>query len=284
MFQRKKSVLLFLLPGLIMLLSFYVVPFVGGVRHSLLDGSRANTFVGFANYVTTWGNRMFQIGLRNTMELSMIAAPLLWLLSFLLALALSAISPRGVFAQSSVLLPYLMPSSAILLVWLILFDYGGPLNRCIQLLGFPRVMWLESSMLRVPIILLFLWKNLGFCTIIFLAALQSVPTALYEYAMLEGAGFVTKAFRISFPLILPSAFLVFVLSWINAFKIFKEVFFIAGAYPDRTVYTLQHYMNNMFSKMNYQYVTSAAYSFALIVIVIFGVMFFLQRRIVKSTL
>lgn len=284
MFQKKKSVLLFLLPGLIMLLAFYVFPFVGGIRQSLLDGSRANTFVGFANYSATWENRMFQIGLKNTMELSLIGAPLLWVLSFFLALVLSVTSPRGAFARSSILLPYLAPSSAILLVWLVLFDYGGPINRIIQSLGLTRVMWLESSMLRMPIILLFLWKNLGFCTIIFLAALQSVPTSLYEYAVLEGAGFFTRAFRISFPLILPSAFLVFVLAWINAFKIFKEVFFIAGAYPDRTVYTLQHYMNNMFSKMNYQYVTSAAYTFALIVVAIFGVMFFLQRRAIMSTL
>lgn len=284
MFKKKKMVLLFLLPGLMLLLAFYIVPFVGGVRHSLLDGSKANDFVGFENYSKTWGNRMFQIGLKNTMELSLIGAPLLWVLSFLLALGLASISPKGAFARSSILLPYLAPSSAILLVWLVFFDFGGPINRIIQSMGFTRVMWLESSMLRIPIILLFLWKNIGFCTIIYVAALQSVPYSLYEYAMLEGAGFITRAFRISLPLILPSAFLVFVLAWINAFKIFKEVFFIAGAYPDRTVYTLQHYMNNMFSKMNYQYVTSAAYTFALIVVAIFGVLFFLQRRAIKSTL
>ena len=67
-------------------------------------------------------------------------------------------------------------------------------------------------------------------------------------------------------MIVPSAFLVFIiLAWINAFKIFKEVYFIGGAYPDEAVYTLQNYMNNMFGKLNYQNVTTAAYSFALIV-------------------
>ena len=54
----------------------------------------------------------------------------------------------------------------------------------------------------------------------------------------------TRAFRITLPLVTPTAFLVFVLAWINAFKIFKEVYFIAGAYPDYSVYTLQNYMNN----------------------------------------
>ncbi len=278
MFSKKKSVLLFLLPGLLMLLVFYAVPFAGGIGYSLTDGSYKNEFVGLANYRALWGNSMFQLGLKNTMELSLICAPLLWVLSFLLAAALGAIKPFGGFFRSGVLLPYLAPSSAILLVWLVLFDYGGPVNRVLEALGLARVMWLESGALRVPIMLMFLWKNLGFCVVIFLAALQSIPQPLYEYAMLEGAGFLRRAVSITLPLILPSAFLVFVLAWINAFKIFKEVYFIAGAYPDASVYTLQNYMNNMYDKLNYQLVTAAAYSFALIVLGIFALLFFLQRR------
>lgn len=282
MFHRKKSVVLWIGPGLLMLLVFYIIPFVDGIRYSMLDGSRDHVFVGLTNYIVTWKNSMFQIGLRNTLELTLLCAPLLWVLSFFLALALSTLMPKGAFVRSTVLLPYLTPSSAILLVWLVLFDYGGPINRLFQAVGIMRIDWLAGSTLRIPIILLFLWKNLGFCTVIFLAALQSVSPALYEYAVLEGAGVLTRAFRISFPLILPSAFLVFVLSWMNAFKIFKEVYFIAGAYPSRNVYTLQHYMNNMFSKMNYQFVTAAAYIFAIIVIAFFSIIFLFQRRAVQS--
>ena len=278
MFVKKKSVWLFLLPGMALLAVFYIVPLIGGIRYSLTDGSYLNAFVGMRNYQNLWQNTMFQTGLRNTMELSLICAPLLWVLSFLLAAALSGIKPHGVFFRSSVLMPYLAPSSALLLVWLVLFDYGGPVNRLMELLGAQRVMWLESGALRVPIVLMFLWKNLGFCVIIFLSALQAIPQPLYEYAELEGAGFLRKAVSITLPLITPSAFLVFVLAWINAFKIFKEVYFIAGAYPDYSVYTLQNYMNNMYEKLNYQLVTAAAYSFAVIVMAIFAVLFFLQRK------
>ncbi|HIS96064.1 MAG TPA: sugar ABC transporter permease [Candidatus Ventricola gallistercoris] len=282
MFEKKKSVLFFLLPGLLMLLIFYIVPFVSGIGHSLTDGSYKNEFVGFQNYINLWQNSMFQLGLKNTMELSLICAPLLWVLSFLLASALAAIKPYGGFFRSSVLLPYLAPSSAILLIWLVVFDYGGPVNRLMEAMGMQRVLWLSSGALRFPVVLMFLWKNLGFCLIIFLAALQSIPEPLYEYAKLEGAGFITRAFRITLPLITPSAFLVFVLAWINAFKIFKEVYFIAGAYPDYSVYTLQNYMNNMFEKLNYQNVTAAAYTFGLIVFGIFGLLFFIQRRAARG--
>ena len=282
MFSKKKSVWFFLLPGLVLLLVFYVFPFVSGIGYSLTDGSYKNEFVGPANYISLWQNQMFRLGLKNTLELSFICAPLLWVLSFLLAAWLSAIKPFGGFFRGSVLLPYLTPSSAMLLVWLVLFDYGGPVNRVLSLLGLERVMWLESASLRLPVILMFLWKNLGFCVIIFMAALQSIPEPLYEYARLEGAGFFTRAFGITLPLIIPSAFLVFVLAWINAFKIFKEVYFIAGAYPDYSVYTLQNYMNNMFSKLNYQLVTASAYTFGMIVFAIFGVLFFVQRRAAKG--
>lgn len=279
MFRKNTPVLmLFLLPGLLLLLLFYVIPLFSGVSYSVTDGSKANTFVGMRNYLSLWQNKMFQLGLKNTLELSVISAPLLWIFAFFLALLLLSISPKGTFFRSSALLPYLAPSSAMLLVWLILFDYGGPLNRMADALGLQRVMWLESSALRVPIILMFIWKNLGFCMVIFLAALQTVPQSLYEYATLEGGGFFVKAFRVALPHILPTAFLIFVLAWINAFKIFKEVYIIAGSYPDRSVYTLQHYMNNMFSRLDYQMVTAAAYSFAVIVLVLFAVLFFLQRR------
>lgn len=286
MFTRKKSVILFLLPGLLLLLVFYIIPFIGGAGHSVLErtynpdiGYSEVRFIGLDNYKTLWKNQMFLLGLKNTLELSVICAPMLWVLSLLLAVVMDGNMRGTAFFRSSALLPYLLPSSAMLLIWLVVFDFGGPINRMAEILGMDRIMWLESAFLRVPIIMMFLWKNLGFCIVIFSASLQTIPRSLYEYAMIEGAGFATRTFRITLPLVMPSAFLIFVFAWINAFKIFKEVYFIGGAYPDYSVYTLQNFMNNMFSKLDYQYVTTAAYSFALIVAVLFAVLFFIQRHI-----
>ena len=281
MFTHKKSVWLFLLPGVLGLMLFYIVPFFGGVYYSLTDGSYRNAFVGMDNYVAIWKNQMFVLGLKNTMELSLICAPLVWVLSFAIASLLNRLRPRGAFFRNSVLLPYLMPSSAMLLIWLVIFDYGGVINRLMTAMGLERVIWLQGSELRVPVVLLFVWKNLGFAVIIFLAALQAIPEPLYEYARLEGAGFWRQTFGITLPMIVPTAFLIIILEWINAFKIFKEVYFIGGAYPDESVYTLQNYMNNMYGKLNYQNVTTAAYSFALIVFALFGALFLTQRQLLK---
>ena len=278
MYRKTRLALPFLVPGLAGILIFYVVPFFGGVWYSLTDGSFENAFVGFQNYLNVWQNPMFQLGLRNTMELSLICAPSLFLASFLLSLLLNRIRPAGTFFRNSVLLPYLMPSSAVLIIWLLWFAYGGPVNRLLTLMGGGRIFWLQGAELRLPVILLFLWKNLGFCIVVFLAALQAIPEAMYEYATLEGASFARQAFSITLPLIVPSAFLVFILCWVSAFRIFKEVYFIGGAYPEEPLYTLQNYMNNMYGKLNYQNVTTAAYSFAVIVFALFALLFILQRR------
>ena len=282
MYKKFRQALPFLLPGMAGLLLFYGIPFIGGIWYSVTDGSVKNEFVGLNNFTSVWQNPMFQLGLRNALELSLICAPLLFLLSFLLAAGLHRMRPAGAFFRSSVLMPYLMPSSAVLIIWLLWFDYGGPVNRILTALGGQRIDWLLGAELRIPVVLLFLWKNLGFCVIVFLSALQSIPESLYEYATLEGASFLKQTFSITLPLAIPSAFLVAILSFVNAFRIFKEVYFMAGAYPDEPLlYTLQNYMNNMYGKLNYQNVTTAAYIFALIVLALFGLLFISQRQALK---
>ena len=273
MFRRKKIVWLLLLPGLAGLMLFYVVPFFGGIYFSVTDGTYENNFVGLQNYVQVLQNPMFQLGLRNTWELSLLCAPVIWLMAFILSAMLRTLKERSTPFRNILLLPYLMPSSAMLLIWTLMFDYGGVVNRLVVAMGLERVLWLEGDALRFPIVLLYVWKNLGFSVVLFASALSAVHPSLYEYAALEGAGWWTQSFRITLPQILPTAFLVFVLAWVNAFKIFKEVYFIGGSYPTQQIYTLQHFMNNMFAKLDYQKVTTAAYLFAIGVMVLFALMY-----------
>jgi len=274
MFERKKSLALFLLPGLCGVLLFYVVPFVGGIAFSMTDGTAGLNFTGLENYRKVWENPLFLLGLKNSAVLSLICAPGVWLLGFLVAARMNQMKKHAGLLRNTVFLPYVMPSSGVILIWLLLFDYGGPVNRLISLLGLGRVDFLSGAGLRIPVILLFLWKNLGFSVLIFLSAMQAIPESLYEYATLEGAGFVRQSAKITFPMILPAAFLMLVLAFVNAFKIFREVYFIGGAYPSMEVYTLQNYMNNLYSKMNYPYVSAAAYSFALMLFALFGALLF----------
>lgn len=110
-----------------------------------MDGSFENQFVGLANYERTLQNSMFQLGLKNTWELSLLCAPVIWLLAFLLAAMLKTLKDRSTAFRNILLLPYLMPSSAMLLIWTLMFDYGGVINRMVTALGMERVLWLEVT-------------------------------------------------------------------------------------------------------------------------------------------
>lgn len=282
MFRKKASLALFLGPGLIGLMIFYVIPFFGGIYYSVTDGTIRNEYVGFQNYLQVWQNSAFQLGLKNTIELSLLCAPLIFVLSFLIAGMLRNLGSKSTVYRNILLMPYLMPSAAMMLIWTLFFDHNGILNRMIVGLGGSRVLWLAGSALRVPVVLLYVWKNLGFSVVIFTSALQAVPGAYYEYASLEGASALRQEVSITLPLVAPTAFLIFVLAWINAFKVFKEIYYIGGAYPADEVYTLQHFMTNQYARLNYQYITTAAYSFAVIVMAIFGLLYFLQLRSQKA--
>ena len=98
---------------------FYIVPFVGGIYYSVTDGSYRNAFVGLANYKSVMQNPMFQLGLKNTMFFSAVCTPIVWVCAFFIAMLLNRIKPRGAFFRNSVILPYFMPSCAILMVWLV---------------------------------------------------------------------------------------------------------------------------------------------------------------------
>ena len=176
---------------------FYVAPFIGGVYFSLMDGSFENRFVGLQNYREILQNPMFVLGMKNTWELSLLCAPVIWLLSFLLAAMLRVLKERSTAFRNILLLPYLMPSSALLLIWTLMFDYGGVINRLVAAMSYERVLWLEGDALRFPIVLMYIWKNVGFSVVLFASALSAVHPSLYEFASLEGAGWWTQSFRIS---------------------------------------------------------------------------------------
>ena len=91
-----------------------------------------------------WQNEVFQLGLKNTIELSLLCAPVIFVLSFLLAGMLHQAHRGQHLLHQRPAMPYLMPSAAMLIIWLILFDYGGPINRLVTAMGFDRVFWLEG--------------------------------------------------------------------------------------------------------------------------------------------
>ena len=124
----------------------------------------------------------------------------------------------------------------------------------------------------IVVIIMFLWKNLGYNMILFLAALSNIPGDILEVATLEGAGPVYKFFHLKLRYLSPSILFVTILSLINSFKIFREVYLLTGDYPD-ALYMIQHFMNNTFSLLEYQKLSSAAIVMSLVMAVIIAILF-----------
>ena len=132
------------------------------------------------------------------------------------------------------------------------------------------------------VILLFLWKNIGYDMILFLAALSNVPVDIQEMAMLEGAGSVRIFFQIKLRYIFPTILFVTILSLINSMKIFREVYLLTGKYPYDGLYLLQHFMNNTFESMDYQKLSAAALVMAAVMVIIIGLLFLVDNQLGKD--
>ena len=118
--------------------------------------------------------------------------------------------------------------------------------------------------------------------VLFAAALNNIPKDILEAASIDGAGAFYKFFRISLRFLSPTILFVTVLSLINSFKVFREVYLLAGEYPLEGLYMLQHFINNTFGRLEYEKLSSAAVLMSLVMIAIIGVLFLIDRRVGKD--
>ena len=148
--------------------------------------------------------------------------------------------------------------------------------------GFQAIDWLKSEQGKIVLVLLFLWKNLGYNMILFMAALASIPKDILEVAQLESAKPLQTFFYIKIRYLSSTLLFVTIMSLINSFKIFREVYLLTTDYPYDSIYTLQHFMNNKFRSLDYQTLSAAAILMSLVMIVIIGILFIAEDRFGKD--
>ena len=263
----------FLSPSLLGVGIFFILPFCVVVYYSLIDGVGSKNFVFLQNFIKLFDNSAFRLAAKNTLTFSAMAVPLAVVLSMVLALMLESRIPLKSQFRTFFLSPMMVPVASVVLIWQVLFNYNGTVNEFLMLFGADKIDWLQSQFAPVVVLLLFLWKNLGYNMILFMAALNNIPKELLEVADVEGAGEMYKFFAIKLRYLAPTVLFVTILSLINSFKVFREVYLLAGAYPYETLYTLQHFMNNTFDSLDYQKLSAAAVLMALVMVVIIALLF-----------
>ena len=255
--KREYKGLLFLLPSFLGVGLFWIIPYGDVIRRSFFSAV-SGEFTGLKNYRTVFENQAFRLAAGNTLKLFCICIPLLVGLSLLIAVLLTRRKKSMHILKSMFLLPMAIPVASVVLLWKVLFHSQGILNHLLELLSVHGPDWMNTDASFFVLVVSYLWRNLGYDIVLWVAGLGAIPAALYEAARVDGAGEWTCFIKITVPNLLPSLFTIVVLSLLNGFKVFREAWLVAGDYPQESMYLLQHLFNNWYRDLSLDKMAAAA--------------------------
>ena len=275
---------LFLLPNIIGFLVFSSIPVLVTFGISLLDWDmiRTPTFVGVGNYAVLLGqDEIFRQVLGNTAFYVIGTVPAGMALSLLLALAMNSKVPGITIFRGIFFIPVITSAVAVAMIfrWLYNRDFGL-VNIALTFVGLPSIPWLSSTAWAMPaVILMAIWKRVGYDMVIYLAGLQAIPPQLYEAAEIDGAGRWHRFRHITLPLLTPTTFFILVISVIGSFQVFDLAFILTSGGPGNATNTIVMYVyNQAFQFFHMGYAAAVAWVLFAIILTITLV----QWRIQKS--
>lgn len=272
----------FLLPGLLGLIVFTIAPLIASLVLTLFqwDLLTPPTFVGLANFAQLSQDKTFWSALQHTLGFIAGYLPLVIVLSLAMALALNA-RLRGIgLIRTAFFLPVVSSWVAVALLWSWLFNPKfGLVNYLLSLVGIVGPGWLFDPHWAMPaIILTSVWKDLGFVLVLFLAGLQAIPHDYYEAAALDGANRWQQFSAITLPLLAPTTFFVTIISLINSFQVFDQVWVMTEGGPaGATTVLVEQVVKHAFRYGEMGYASAISWVLFAIVFVVTLVQFRLQR-------
>ena len=275
--------LLFLLPSALILIVFVAYPIVQSLWMSLHDWSylQANhEFIGLKNYIDLAQDPRFWNALGNTAVFSVVTVPLQIVIGLLLALKLSRPGRLSSFFRSVYFFPVISAFATMAIVWKFLLSPNiGPYAAWAHALGLPAVNILQSPQLALPaVILVGLWKNVGFTMVILIAALQEVPESLQEAAALDGAGRWARFRNVTLPAIRQPLLFATIIAVIASLQVFDQVYVMTGGGPLFHTETLVTYMYQLgFQQYRSGYAAAVAWVLFLLIMIVSA----LQLRIFR---
>lgn len=270
------------IPSLIGVLIFFLIPFGIVIYYSMISNPVTPQFVGLDNYVNLFKTVAFKRAATNTAMFSLISVPLAIILSLWLATLLERNIPGKSIFRTFFLSPLMVPIASVVLVWQVLFHNHGTINQIIEAFGGQGIDWMKSQYGQIIIIMMFLWKNLGYNMILFMAALSSIPKDILEVARMESASALQTFFHIKIRYLSSTILFVTIMSLINSFKVFREIYLLTGDYPVDSIYMLQTFMNNTFQRLDYQKLSSAAVLMSIAMVIIIGLLFIVENYFGKD--
>lgn len=298
----------YLAPALIILLSFRIIPILFSVRISLYDWGMAGArkFVGLANYFNVLTDPVFWSSLLNTFWYVLFTVPVMLFFSLIIAVLLNQKIKGLGFYRTLYYLPVVTSIVAVSIVWKWLFNpERGLLNYILSLINISPVRWLEDprgiftlifeplginlpsglhgpSVALCSLIIMSIWKGLGYNIVIFLAGLQNIPTQYYEAAKIDGAGPFRLFRNITLPLLSPTTFYILIMSTIVAFEAFAQVWIMTGPPPGGPLGTTKVVMYYFYEQSFELWRLGYGASIAFIAFLIILALTIFQRRVLEK--
>ena len=245
-YYGKYAPYLFLLPSAVVLVIFFFIPFFQTFLLSFLDYSTniyRPEFIGFENYVKLFHNPVFYKVLWNTFIYLFIAVPILAIFPLFLAVLINQKIKGVTLYKILIYLPVIVSIVVAAIAFKWLYADQGILNYVVTSLGFKSIGWLtDPNYALYSVIIVTIWKGIGYYMIIYLAALMSVPNELYEACDIDGASFLTKHLTVTVPHIMPTIALVTTISAISAMKVFAEIYVMTKGGPLNSSKTIVYYI------------------------------------------
>ncbi|MGL4697898.1 carbohydrate ABC transporter permease [Enterococcus larvae] len=268
----------FIAPNFIGFFLFTLIPVIFSLILAFMEWDSFSTpkFVGLSNFVKMMKNETFWISFKNTILYTVGVVPLTLFFSLGLAILLNQKIKGMKFFRTAFFFPYVTSLVAIAVVWNMLFHPTmGPINQFLKLIIENPPGWTSSSQWALfAIVIVSVWRGMGYYMILYLAGLQSIPKELYEAASMDGANKWRQFMNVTLPSLKPTTFFVTIMLVINCFKIFDLVQVMTAGGPGRStnvlVYTIY---NEAFVKFNFGYASAIALVLFIIVLTITTVQF-----------
>jgi multiple sugar transport system permease protein len=274
---------LFLIPYLFAFIAFRFGPSIAGFFVSLTRWNIVGTpkFIGFSNYFELFGDLSFITSLINTLYFMALTVPALIVLGLLIALLVDQNLKGRTLTRTFVFMPYVIMSTVVGVIWMWIFDtHFGILNYYLSFFGIKPIAWLSSVNWAMPAVAITtIWWTVGFNMILFLAGLQDIPEELKEAARIDGASNWQIFWNVTFPLLRPTTVVVLMLTLINSFEVFDQVYVMTGGGPSMATLTVIQYMYfQAFQYFRLGYGSAVAYVvFAFLIVLVL-----VERQLLKK--
>jgi multiple sugar transport system permease protein len=283
--QRKKimTICFLLAPSLIGMLLFNLIPMAYSIYISLTDWNgvtKTPLFVGIQNYMEVFTAELSRNSFITTFKFLLLYIPAILLFSLMLAVMIQSIRKGRDLYRAVVFIPVIMSWVTVSFIWKWIFDPYGLLNYLLSLAGVAPHMWLGDEKTALPaIVVATIWKDLGYIAIILFAGLNNISQTYYEAASIDGSNALNRFFKITLPLLTPSLFFVVVISLINNFQIFDQLYIMTAGGPLNSTRTIViDIYENAFRFGRMGFASAQALTLFVVIMIVTAIQNMLQKR------